>query len=162
MQNAKILLLGVGNILYRDEGIGVHAAQHLEKGYNFSSNVTLYDGGTLGKLLMPYILDCDRLIVMDAVLGSREPGTIYRLQDDDLRKSLGFHDSQHQVDLVDVLISCDMVGSRPDAVVMGMEPKDWKTLGLELTEICQKQFEYFIECVLEELKASGGKARPKD
>ena len=162
MAEPRILLLGVGNILYSDEGVGVHAVKHLEANYSFSDNVTLMEGGTMGKLLMHAIMDCDRLIIMDAVLGGHEPGSVYRLVDEGLRKSLGFRDSQHQVDLVDTLISCEMVGHRPEAVVMGMEPGDWKTMAMEVTPAVRGQLPRFIELVLEELTASGGAAYPRE
>jgi hydrogenase maturation protease len=110
---------------------------------------------------MAPIADCDRLIVMDAVLGGREPGTLYRLEDEDLRKSLGFHDSQHQVDLEDVLACCAMIGNRPSAVVMGMEPLDWKSLRMELTPPCRTAFPRFLQEILRELAAAGGQAFPR-
>ena len=160
MAQPRILLLGVGNILYSDEGVGVHAVKHLEDSYSFSDNVTLLEGGTMGKLLMHAITDCDRLIIMDAVLGGHEPGSVYRLVDEGLRKSLGFHDSQHQVDLVDTLIYCELIGNRPEAVVIGMEPADWKTLSMELTDRCREKLPKLISHVLEELEAAGGTARP--
>ena len=160
MVKPRILLLGVGNLLYSDEGVGVHAVKYLEANFSFSDNVTLMDGGTMGKLLMHAIMDCDLLIIMDAVLGGHEPGSIYRLVDEGLRKSLGFHDSQHQVDLVDTLISCELIGNRPEAVVIGMEPADWKTLGTELTPCCREKLPTLISHVLEELEAAGGTAKP--
>ncbi|MDR2161294.1 MAG: HyaD/HybD family hydrogenase maturation endopeptidase [Desulfovibrio sp.] len=162
MPEQRILLLGVGNLLYADEGVGVHAARHLERNYTFSGNVTLLEGGTRGRLLMGSIADCDRLVVMDAVLGGGPPGALYRLEDDDLRKSLGFHDSQHQVDLVDVLIGCGMMDSRPAAVVLGMEPMDWKSLRLELSPVCAAAFPRFISEILRELAAQGGRAFPRE
>lgn len=161
MSEKRILLLGVGNILYSDEGLGVHAANYLNENYTFSDNVTVLDGGTLGKLLMHHLIDHDLVIIMDAVLGGEEPGSIYRLENEGLRKSLGFHDSQHDVDLVDTLISCGIVGNRPDAVVIGMEPADWKTLTTEMTPVCKEKFAKFIGHVLEELEASGGTCTPK-
>ncbi|MDR1360207.1 MAG: HyaD/HybD family hydrogenase maturation endopeptidase [Deltaproteobacteria bacterium] len=161
MPDPRILLLGVGNILYADEGLGVHAAQYLERHYLFSSNVLLLEGGTLGKLLTAHIVDCDRLIVMDAVLGGQEAGSLYRLEDESLRKSLGFHDSQHQVDLEDVLAACAIIGNRPSAVVMGMEPLDWKSLSLELTPPCRAAIPRYIREILKELAATGGQAHPR-
>lgn len=161
MKTPRILLLGVGNLLYADEGLGVHAARYLEKHYTFSPNVTLLEGGVLGKLLMPQLLEADQVIVMDAVLGGEEPGSIYRLADEGLRKSLGFNDSQHQVDLVDILIYCELTGHRPEAVVIGMEPQDWKTLTTELTTTAHNNFERFITHVLAELEQQGGTATLK-
>lgn len=156
----RILLLGVGNILYSDEGLGVHAVRHLEERYGFSPNVTLMDGGTMGKLLMSALIEHDLVIVMDAVLGGQAPGTVYRLEDEGLRKSLGFRDSQHDVDFVDTLISCEIIGHRPDAVVIGMEPADWKTMAVDLSPVCAEKLPKLVGCALEELEAAGGKATP--
>ncbi|MDL2216933.1 HyaD/HybD family hydrogenase maturation endopeptidase [Desulfovibrio sp. OttesenSCG-928-M14] len=158
MNDKKILLLGVGNILYKDEGLGVYAVQYLEDNYDFPDNVTVMDGGVMGKLLMSALIDHDFVIIADAVLGGGEPGTVYRLLDDGLRKSLGFRDSQHDVDLVDTLISCELMGKRPDAVVIGMEPGDYLNLGTEMTDACKAKFPKFIGHLLEELEAAGVQA----
>ena len=155
----RILLLGVGNILFRDEGVGVHAIRRLEQEYSFSDNVTTLEGGVMGKLLMADIMDCDRLIVLDAVLGGKEPGSVYRLEDEGLRKSLGFRDSQHQVDLVDTLISCELAGHRPQAVVIGVEPEDWRNMGMELTETVERVMPQFLQTALAVVEEYGGTYR---
>ena len=129
----KILILGVGNILFSDEGIGVRCLEWLREHTQIPQNVTLLDGGTLGVGLMDALLDCDRVYVLDAVLGGKEPGTVYRLTDDNLRKSLSFKDSLHQTDLVDTLIYCELLGHRPDGVVYGMEPQDYNSMQLGLS-----------------------------
>jgi len=156
----RILILGVGNILHSDEGLGVHAVNYLQERYSFSPNVTLLDGGTLGKLLMNVLMEHDFVIILDAVIGGEAPGTLYRLTDGALRKSLGFRDSQHDVDLVDTLISCEIIGNRPEAVVIGMEPADWRTMSLELTPVCAEKLPKMIGHALEELEAAGGNATP--
>lgn len=161
MSDKRILLIGVGNILYTDEGVGVYAVQELERDYEFSDNVTLMDGGTMGKLLMHTLMEHDVALVVDAVLGGEAPGTVYRLVDEGLRKSLGFRDSQHQVDFVDTLISCELIGNRPDAVVIGMEPEDWKTMQPELSATCRAAMPKLIGHVLEELEAVGGSWKKK-
>ena len=152
----RILVLGVGNILFTDEGIGVRAAEELTRLYDFSDNVTVMDGGTLGTRLMDPIMNCDLLIVMDAVLGDGPAGSVYRLTGDDLRKSLAFKDSMHQTDLVDTLIMCEIVGNRPEAVIVGMEPEDYHTMGLELSSVCKDRQEPFLGFVLEEIAKAGG------
>ena len=162
MAENNILLMGVGNILYKDEGIGVHALRHLEENYSFSPNVTLMDGGTMGKLLMHSLMEHDKALLIDAVLGGGPAGSVYRLVDDALRKSLGFHDSQHQVDLVDTLVSCEIMGKRPEAVVIGMEPEEYKNMGTELTDCCREKLPKLITHILEELEAMGGSAKPKE
>ena len=76
----RALVLGVGNILFSDEGIGVRTVERLQRYAALPDNVVLMDGGTLGIRLMDAIMDCDVLVVVDAVLGGGEPGTIYRLE----------------------------------------------------------------------------------
>ena len=150
-----ILILGVGNILFTDEGIGVRALEWLQEHYAFPENVTLVDGGTLGMGLMDALLKCDYVYVLDAVLGGKEPGSIYRLTDNDLRKSMSFRDSLHQTDLVDTLIYCDILGHRPEGVVFGMEPSDYHTMELGLSPVCSQALPSLGEALVEELRGLG-------
>lgn len=156
----RILVLGVGNILFTDEGIGVRCIEALQSAYIFSSNVTLMDGGTLGTKLMGPILEADHLIVCDAVLCDDTPGSVYRLIGDDLRKSLAFRDSMHQTDLVDTLGMCELVGNRPSAIVIGMEPFDYHTMGLELSATATEAMPVMLRTVLEEIQTAGGTCTP--
>ncbi|MFV0420742.1 HyaD/HybD family hydrogenase maturation endopeptidase [Oleidesulfovibrio sp.] len=155
-QKNRILVLGVGNILYTDEGLGVRAVESLMDRYEFAENITLMDGGTLGIKLMDAIMSCDQLIVVDAVLGGDEPGSVYRLTGEDLRKSLGFSDSMHQTDLVDTLIYCDIAGHRPEAVVIGMEPYDYQTMGIDVSPAVAERLPAMCDIVLKEVTALGG------
>ncbi len=151
----KILVLGVGNLLLSDEGIGVRTIEMLQRDYVFPDNVTLMEGGTLGMVLMDAMMEHDMLIVLDAVLGGEAPGTIYRLTGEGLRKSLGFRDSTHQLDLLDTLIYCDMAGHKPEALVLGMQPADYHTLNPELTPQIQAALPNLAQALFQELKALG-------
>ena len=152
-----ILVLGVGNLLYGDEGIGVHAARVLEEHYTFSENVRLEEGGTLGQFLLPSLTSCDIAIIIDAVCGGEAPGTLYRLEGGAVRNSLGFRDSQHQVDLADILVQCDLIGQKPQVVISGMEPQDIMTLQLEMTPLIASRQSKLIEHVIQEIEECGGK-----
>lgn len=160
-EKRRILVLGVGNILYTDEGVGVRCVEKLENEYEFSDNVTLVDGGTLGMRLMDYLLNCDTAIILDAVLGGQEPGTIYRCTGDDLRKSIAFKDSMHQSDLVDSLVYCDLMGNRPDAVVIGIQPHDYQTMALEVSEVLASRLDDMAGFALKEVEAAGGTYRAR-
>ncbi len=162
LREKKVLILGVGNILLRDEGFGVASVNYLEQHYLWPGNVRLLDGGTSGLMLMPEIMDCELLFVLDVVLGGDEPGSIYLLQGEDLRKSLSFRDSMHQTDLVDTLIHCELAGFRPKAVVFGIEPLDWQDLGTELSPALGSRLELFCRKFVEYLGRDFGiKAREK-
>lgn len=161
-EKPEILVLGVGNILLKDEGVGVKVVEKLQEEYDFSDNVEIMDGGTLGLRLSDYITQCDFLIVVDAVLGGGEPGTIYRLEDDDLKLSLAFKNSMHDLDLLETLACCDIIGHRPDAVVIGVEPASYKTgMGVELTETIAAKVPEMSGRVLEEIVKAGGSYKEK-
>ena len=151
----RILILGVGNILFTDEGIGVNALNWLLHHYDFPQNIRLIDGGTLGVGLMDALMDCDRVYVLDAVLGGKAPGSVYRLTDEDLRKSLSFRDSLHQTDLVDTLLYCDLLGHRPEGVVYGMEPCDYQTMAVGLSSTCEKAVPELCTELIKELRSQG-------
>lgn len=160
MEKPRVLILGVGNILLRDEGFGVAAVERLRRDYAWPGHVRLLDGATQGLMLMPDIMDCDLLVVLDVVLGPGAPGTIYLLEGDDLRRSLSFRDSMHQTDLVDTLISCDLAGHRPEAVVIGIQPKDWQSLDPTLTPELEARLPEFCAKAVAELARRGIGATP--
>ncbi|WP_417292952.1 HyaD/HybD family hydrogenase maturation endopeptidase [Desulfovibrio porci] len=155
MDDKKILILGVGNILLTDEGFGVRAVEYLETHYRWPERVRLMDGGTQGLMLMPELLECDFLVVLDVVLGPEAPGTVYLLEGEDLRKSLSFRDSMHQTDLLDTLITCHMAGHRPEAVVIGLQPFDYKTMQVGLSPQAQALLPEFCRKAVEEMARRG-------
>lgn len=156
-EQKSILVLGVGNILYTDEGLGVRCVERLQERYDFSDNVTLMDGGTQGMRLMDPIMQSDFLIVVDAVLGDKGPGSIYRLKGEDLRKSIAFTDSMHQIDLLDTLAFCEVAGGkRPEAIIVGMEPADYQTMAIEPSQNTLAKMDEMVDAVLKEIEAAGG------
>ena len=155
MDDKKILILGVGNILLTDEGFGVRAVEYLETHYRWPERVRLMDGGTQGLMLMPELLECDFLVVLDVVLGPEAPGTVYLLEGEDLRKSLSFRDSMHQTDLLDTLITCHLAGHRPEAVIIGLQPFDYKTMQVGLSPQAQALLPEFCRKAVEEMARRG-------
>ena len=155
MDDKKILILGVGNILLTDEGFGVRAVEYLETHYRWPERVRLMDGGTQGLMLMPELLECDFLVVLDVVLGPEAPGTFYLLEGEDLRKSLSFRDSMHQTDLLDTQITCHLAGHRPEAVVIGLQPFDYKTMQVGLSPQAQALLPEFCRKAVEEMARRG-------
>ncbi|WP_165174831.1 HyaD/HybD family hydrogenase maturation endopeptidase [Desulfovibrio sp. ZJ369] len=161
MNHEKVLILGVGNILLTDEGFGVRAVEYLEEHFTWPAQVRLMDGGTQGLMLMSEILDCGLLVVLDVVLGPEKPGTVYLLEGEDLRKSLSFRDSMHQTDLLDTLITCELAGHRPNALVIGMQPFEYHTMHVGLSPEAQALLPQFCRKAVEELARRGIAAQPK-
>jgi hydrogenase maturation protease len=158
----NVVVLGVGNILLKDEGVGVRVIEELWRRYDFPERVQVIDGGTQGLWLISTIQQADHLIVVDAVTAGGEPGALYRLERSDLPKGLRFKQSAHDSDLVEALNLCSLVEKEPKTVVViGVEPEDIQPYGLELTLPVAARIEDLIDRVLEELKLLGVEPKKK-
>lgn len=151
----RILIMGVGNVLLCDEGFGVRAVEYLEAHYCWPDNVSFLAGETGGIMLMPEIQACDLLVVLDVVLGGEAPGTVYLLENDDLRKSLSFRDSMHQTDLLDTLATCELAGHRPQAIAFGLQPFDYHSMIMRLSPQAEAMLPEFCRKVVDELARRG-------
>ena len=149
------LVLGLGNILMRDEGIGVRAVELLAERYEFPPEVQLLDGGTLGLNLLPYVEDADRLLVIDAANVGGEPGTIARLESEEVPAFLGVKISPHQIGLADLLAAARLRGRCPrELVLVGVQPGVIDT-GLELSPPVAAQVGALVEAALSQLSRWG-------
>ncbi|MGD8989225.1 MAG: HyaD/HybD family hydrogenase maturation endopeptidase [Syntrophobacterales bacterium] len=155
MESKQIMILGVGNLLFTDEGVGVRVAEALQDRYEFPENVRVVDGGTLGLNLLGIISDTDHLIVVDAVRNNGDPGTLYRLAGEEIPKRIRAKNSLHQVDLLEALTCCQALDKVPETVIIGVEPEDITTLGIELTPTVSARVEDLVNRVLEELTSLG-------
>ncbi len=156
MKPQRILVLGVGNVLLKDEGLGVHLVHRLQASYEFSGNVELLDGGTLGLRLLDPISQADYVIVIDAVQNGAEPGTIHKIPAEVLSKKVAFKNSIHQLDLVETLAYAEVLGRRPTCVILGIEPLDIGPWGTWLTPPVAAKVEALEALVLEEIHHAGG------
>ena len=149
----KTVILGVGNLLLTDEGVGVHVINKMME-MDFPPEVELVEGGVDGLYLMNVVTSTDRLIVIDAVKGGGSPGSIYRFEPKDLEPNIDtFKMSVHQIGVLEVIrLSC-LVGEVPKTTIIGIEPKSVE-MGMELTSEIQAKVPRIIELVLDELKAS--------
>ena len=151
----SLCILGVGNILLADEAFGVRAMEYLRDNWIWPEGVDFADGGTQGMGLMPLLLDYGRVVVLDIVRGQCAPGTVYLLENEDMRKSASFHDSTHETDLVDLLLRCELMGRRPEAFVVGFEPFDFSRMSLEMTPGAQAGLRGFCEKAAAEIARRG-------
>jgi hydrogenase maturation protease len=153
MAKNKVLILGVGNLLLKDEGIGVHVVRALEE-KEFPPEVDIVDGGTATMDLLSVIYESEHIIVIDALKAGGEPGTIYRCLPEDLIDTSDRPLSLHQLGLLDVLGMARQLGGKAAVVIIGAEPKEI-SLGLELTEELQATVPKVIKAVKKELRGLG-------
>lgn len=145
----RIVIIGVGNLLQKDEGIGIHAVKALQE-MQLPDNVTTIDGGT-----SPDILACtragDKLIIVDAARAGGEPGAIYRFQPADLNEEAGAALSVHELGVPQNLRLMLLSGSEPsEVVIIGIEPKEIEW-GTELTPELEKKIPEIISVILREI-----------
>jgi hydrogenase maturation protease len=155
------MILGVGCILYSDEGFGVRVIETLQQRYEFPDNVQVVDGGVLGVNLLGVISKPDHLIVVDAIRNRGKPGDLYRLEGDAIPERIRAKNSLHQVDFLEALTLCQVLDKVPETVILGVEPEDIDTLSTELTPTTQSKVDAVIEKVLAEVTRLGGSFREK-
>jgi hydrogenase maturation protease len=156
-----IMILGIGSILFSDDGFGIRVAQRIEKEYEFPENVLVVDGGVLGINLLGVISKPKHLIVVDTMRNRGKPGDLYRLEGDAIPERIRAKNSLHQVDFLEALTLCLALDNVPQTVIIGVEPEDIHTLSLVLTPTLQAQVEPVIRMVLDELDRLGVSYRKK-
>ncbi|BAL82001.1 putative hydrogenase maturation protease [Selenomonas ruminantium subsp. lactilytica TAM6421] len=158
----EVTILGIGNIILRDEGFGVRVAEYLDKHYEFPDNVQIVDGGTLGIELTQYVTGTEKLLVIDSINGGAEPGTTFRFHNDDVMEHFQDKLSAHEVGIQDVLGLLTVTGHKiPDVVVIGAQPYDVEA-GVELSDGMMKLLPQMVEQALSELKTWGIEPQKRD
>ena len=146
--NAEILILGIGNILLRDEGIGVRVIEALKK-LQLPENVELVDGGTAGADLLDIISNRSRVIIIDAIEGDYSTGSIVCFGNEDIEKLQGYGiNSLHNINIMETLAMARLLGSHTEnIVIVGIKP-DSIDCGTELSEKIKSIVPDVIEVVL--------------
>lgn len=140
-QYDRILVLGIGNILWADEGFGVRTVEEFHRRYAVPDNVTILDGGTQGLYLVNYLEEADRLIVFDAIDYGLEPGQLKLVRDDEVPRFTGAKKmSLHQTGFQEVISAADLLGRCPKHLVLiGCQPLDLEDWGGPLTSPVRDQ-----------------------
>ncbi len=160
--DARIVVLALGNLLRRDEGLGIRALQRLQETCELPERVLLVDGGTLGLELLSYLEDADRLLILDAALTDGPAGTLLRATGDDIPAFLGIRTSPHEVGLADLLAVAHLRGVAPDEIVLlGMQP-DTIELGWELSPSVAAHLPALVEAAVAELGHWGAQVRTRE
>ncbi len=144
----NIMILGVGNVLLKDEGVGVHIATHLKE-FPLPDHIEVIEGGTDGFKLFHLILDTDRLIVVDCVKGDGEPASLYRFNIDEYTHFPDtYKTSVHQISIDEVVTLSGAVGDSPETTFIGIEPAEI-SMSLELSPAIEEKIPRILELVLE-------------
>jgi len=147
----QVLILGVGNLLLKDDGFGVHLINALQD-TKFPQNVKVMEAGTVSHQLIPLLHEIDHLIVIDVVEANDTPGSVFRFSPDDMKFASEQWVSLHQISLIDVLQMTDLTGKKPKTIIIGVQPKDVSSWSLELSDELKAVIPKVKDLVFEELK----------
>lgn len=152
-----VLILGIGNVLWADEGFGVRCVETLAEQWRFDENVQILDGGTQGLYLLPFLEDADILVVFDAVDYGLEPGKIKIVEGDEVPRFMGAKKmSLHQTGFQDVIATAQLMGYCPETLILiGCQPVELEDYGGGLREIVAARIAPAINIALEKLGALG-------
>jgi len=154
------LILGIGNVLWADEGFGVRAAEYLHQHWQFDDSVTVKDGGTQGIYLLEHIQNADILVIFDAIDYGLEPGTLKLIEDDAVPSYLGAKKvSLHQTGFQEVLAMAEMLDSYPQRILLvGVQPVQIEDFGGSLEPLTKTRIEPAVSAALDWLEALGVEA----
>jgi hydrogenase maturation protease len=143
-------IIGCGNLLLKDEGIGVHLIEYL-KSEPLPSGVELIDGATGGFDLMPHILGAEKVVIVDAIRAEGKPGDIYKFTPDDFSTDSFPKTSLHDITLKDIFQVMQKMGPLPPITIFGVQPKvmEW---GMELSEEIEELLPKLSKLVIEEIR----------
>jgi len=148
----SVVVAGVGNLLMQDDGIGVWTVRAIARDCVLPPWVRLLEAGILGLQLVHELRSAQQLLIIDAMNGAGPPGTIYRLDADSLKKDRRTLMSLHEVGLVEVLSVGELLGWRPRTRILGVQPLEVRTPGLELTPALRAALPKVVSAVVEELE----------
>jgi hydrogenase maturation protease len=131
-KNRNVLILGIGNILQSDEGLGVHVVNHITRNIKLPDGVEVIDGGTAGFDLLPLMVGREKIIIVDALRVDDEPGSIYRFKPEDAMRSRASL-SLHEVGITEVIDLLRLLGENPEVEIIGIVPEDISTLHMDIS-----------------------------
>lgn len=153
------IVIGVGNMLFKDEGIGIYASEYIKQNYEFDDEeLEIIDGGTLGFKLMTYFQEYDNVIILDTVSIEDKVGDIYRLPSDVLLGLGNYRKTAHEVEIVEMLEIVSVLDSYANVIIIGIIPEDIITVQIGLTQTMENKFEEFILNSIKEIESLGIKA----
>jgi hydrogenase maturation protease len=151
----QIVILGVGNILEKDDGIGVYATHYLEKNFTTNAAVQFINGGVEGINLLNIFLDNERIIILDTIALDDTPGSIYNIPSQELG-GMGINaGGAHEIGVLECLDMIELLSKpRPEAKVLGIVPAE-VTFEIGLSPTLASAFESYINAILDALKQEG-------
>lgn len=143
------VILGIGNILLRDDGVGVHIVKKLQD-EKLPTSIEIIDVGTSTLDTLTYFLEYENVIAIDSLKAGFEPGTIYKIKPEDIKNYKKENLSIHDVQILDVVKIANMYNKYPNVTIFGIEPKEI-TFDTEMTDCMKMKVPHVIKLIKKEL-----------
>jgi hydrogenase maturation protease len=159
----RIVVLGIGNLLWADEGFGVRCIEALQQRYEFADHVFLIDGGTQGLYLIQHVQEADALLIFDAIDYGLAPGTLKEIRDDEVPRFMGAKKmSLHQTGFQEVLSLAQLTGKYPARVLLiGCQPEELDDYGGSLRPVVKAAMEQALASAARTLACWGAQPRQR-
>ena len=154
----KCIVIGVGNTLFKDDGIGVYTALYLKTNYTFSPELDIIDGGTLGLNLIDYLQEYDQVIILDTLSLNEEAGEVFKVPATEFFGLGDQRSTAHEVEIIQMLETGMLHGVQANVVVMGIIPEDISTINIGLSKTMEVHFQKYLNLILDEIACLGIKA----
>jgi len=156
MQN-KNIVIGVGNLLFCDDGLGIIAVKYLKKNYLFSDGFELLDGGTLGFNLIEYFTEYDNVFIIDTLSIDDKAGEIYKIPSEELLGGSAYKKTAHEVEVVHMLEACELYEKRANITIFGVVAEDINSVQIGLSKILKSNFDTLIKTLINAIEELGVK-----
>mgnify|MGYP001815670068 CR=1 FL=1 len=159
----ETLILGLGNVLWADEGFGVRGVEALDEGWSFPDNVRVMDGGTQGIFLLPWVRSATNLLILDAIDFGLEPGELKLIEGDDVPRFMGVKKvSMHQAGFQEVLMSAQLAGGFPERITLvGVQPELLNDYGGSLRPVVRDRVDEAVAAAIAVLRRWGIEPEPR-
>ena len=161
MQN-KNIVIGIGNLLFCDDGIGVIAIKYMNENFEFTPELELLDGGTLGFNLAEYFLEYDNVFIIDTISINDKAGEIYKIPSQELLGSGAYKSTAHEVEVIQMLEACELEDKKAKVTIFAIVPEDIQSVKIGLSDILKSKFDILIKTIINELETLKFKVLKKE
>lgn len=159
----KVALIGSGNILFKDEGIGVYAVKYIKENYGFSSPIDMIDGGTLGLKLMEMLQEYDEVIIANtASEQNRDAGEIIIKNTEQFLEGDIVKKTASEVEIAEMLQVCSLSGTVAKTTVISIVPNDIMSVEFGVSDVLRKEWKKYIQTVIGKIKSLGIEVQQKE
>lgn len=153
----SIAVIGIGNILFNDEGLGIYATQFIKQNYRFTPKIDLIDGGTLGMNMIHYYQSYERVLLLDTIsVDENSPaGSVYNLDAKILQGLGSCRKTAHEIEVLQTLELGALAGDMAEIQIIAMVPEEIDSVVMALTATVQQAMPLFIQTIIEELQKWG-------